>query len=58
MLQEGFVGEGQIFTLVDRPSPQWTIQKCNQVIHAKPQDFEEIRELSQCEFLAPGMRAR
>ena len=57
VLQEGFVEEGQTFTLVDRPSPQWTIRKCNQVIHAKPQDFEEIRELSQCEFLAPGMRA-
>ncbi|MFL6556349.1 MAG: MOSC domain-containing protein, partial [Bacillus sp. (in: firmicutes)] len=56
VLTEGFVEEGQTFTLVDRPYPQWTIQKCNQIIHAKKQNMEEMRELSQCEFLAPGMR--
>ena len=57
VLTEGIVEEGQTFTLVDRSYPQWTILKCNQVIHAKQQNFEEIRELSQCELLAPSMRA-
>jgi MOSC domain-containing protein YiiM len=57
VLTEGNVEAGQAFSLIDRPYPQWTIQKCNQVIHAKRQKFEEIRELSQCELLAPGMRA-
>lgn len=56
VLTEGFVEEGQTFTLVDRPYPQWTIQKCNQIIHAKKQNIEEMRELSQCELLASGMR--
>jgi MOSC domain-containing protein YiiM len=56
VLKEGSVEKGQSFTLVDRPFPQWTIQKCNQIIHAKQQNFEELRELSQCELLAPGMR--
>ncbi|MEH7482231.1 MOSC domain-containing protein [Neobacillus drentensis] len=56
VLTEGFVEEGQTFTLVDRPYPQWTIQKCNQIIHAKKQNMVEMRELSQCELLAPGMR--
>lgn len=57
VLTEGIVEEGQTFTLVDRSYPQWTIQKCNHVIHAKQQNFEEIRELSKCELLAPSMRA-
>jgi MOSC domain-containing protein YiiM len=56
VLKEGSVEKGQSFTLVDRPYPQWTIQKCNQIIHAEQQNFEELRELSQCELLAPGMR--
>lgn len=57
VLTEGNVEARQAFTLVDRPHPEWTIQKCNQVIHAKKQNFEEIRQLAQCELLAPGMRA-
>jgi MOSC domain-containing protein YiiM len=56
VLKEGFIEEGQTFSLVERPFPQWTIQKCNQVIHAKQQNFEEVRELSQCKLLAPSMR--
>ncbi|MEH7308248.1 MOSC domain-containing protein [Neobacillus drentensis] len=56
VLKEGYIENGQTFTLVDRSYPQWTIQKCNQVIHAKEQNFEDIYELSQCELLAPGMR--
>jgi MOSC domain-containing protein YiiM len=56
VLKEGLVEKGQAFTLVKRPCPQWTIQKCNLVIHAKQQNFEEVHQLSQCELLAPGMR--
>ncbi|MBV7506649.1 MOSC domain-containing protein [Bacillus sp. sid0103] len=56
VLKEGYIEKGQTFTLVDRSYPQWTIQKCNQVIHAKEQNFEDIFELSKCELLAPGMR--
>lgn len=57
VLQEGYVEAGQTFTLLDRPYPQWTIHKCNQIIHAKEQNFEEMKELADCEMLAPGMRA-
>jgi MOSC domain-containing protein YiiM len=56
VLTEGFVEEGQKFTLIDRTFPQWTIQTCNQVIHAKEPNFEEVRKLSQCKLLAPSMR--
>lgn len=56
VLKEGFVEAGQSFTLLERPYPQWTIQKCNEIIHARKPNFEEMRELAQCELLAPGLR--
>ncbi|MFZ7942926.1 MOSC domain-containing protein [Neobacillus sp. 19] len=56
VVEEGNVESGQTFTLLDRPFPQWTIKRCNQIIHAKPLDFSEMRELAQCQLLAPGMR--
>ncbi|ETI70754.1 MOSC domain-containing protein [Neobacillus vireti] len=57
VLKEGYVKDGQTFTLVDRPYPQWTVQKCNQIIHSRQQNLVEMRELAYCELLAPGMRA-
>ena len=57
VLKEGHVEEGQTFTLIDRPCPQWTIQKCNEIIHAKKPDFQLMRELAECEFIAPRLRA-
>ncbi|CRK82083.1 MOSC domain-containing protein [Neobacillus massiliamazoniensis] len=56
VLQEGFVEEGQTFTLVERPFLQWTVERCNQIIHSKNQDFEAMQELSECELLAPKFR--
>jgi MOSC domain-containing protein YiiM len=57
VLKEGLVEAGQTMTLLERPYPKWTIQKCNEVLHGKEPNFEEMQELSQCELLAPGMRA-
>ncbi|MBI0578713.1 MOSC domain-containing protein [Neobacillus cucumis] len=57
VLKEGLVEAGQSFTLIERPYPQWTISRCNEVIHAKQQNFADLRELAQCELLAPGLRA-
>lgn len=56
VLQEGFVEAGQSFTLLDRPYPQWTIQKCNEVLHSKNPDYKDMEKLSQCELLTPKMR--
>lgn len=56
VLQEGYIEEGQTFTILDRPYPHWTIQKCNQILHGKQQNFIEMQELAGCELLAPGMR--
>ncbi len=57
VLKEGAVEEGQTFILIERPYPQWTIQKCNEIIHTKEPNLELMRELAECELLAPGLRA-
>jgi MOSC domain-containing protein YiiM len=56
VLNEGLVEEGQSVTLLERPCPHWTIQTCNEILHGQKQDFEKMKELAACEFLAPGMR--
>ncbi|PLS03099.1 MOSC domain-containing protein [Neobacillus cucumis] len=56
VLKEGLVEEGQALTLLERPYPQWTIQKCNEIIHGQKQDFGEMKELAACELLAPSMK--
>ncbi|MCL6573372.1 MAG: MOSC domain-containing protein [Bacillus sp. (in: Bacteria)] len=57
VLKEGLVEQGQVVTLVDRPYPQWTIEKCNQIIHATKPDFFVMSELAKCDLLAPKLRA-
>ena len=43
VLQEGHVEEGQTFTLVDRPAPEWTIEQCNNVMHFAKEEFGKSR---------------
>ncbi|GHI00819.1 MOSC domain-containing protein [Neobacillus kokaensis] len=57
VLQEGSVEEGQTFSLLERPYPQWTIQKCNEIIHAKNLNLELMKELASCKLLALKLRA-
>lgn len=52
VLQEGHVEEGQTFTLVDRPAPEWTIEQCNNVMHFAKEDLGKAALLAKCEWLA------
>lgn len=56
VLKEGNVEEGQTFTLVDRLFPQWTIQRCNEIMHVEKQNLELASKLAQCDLLAPNWR--
>ena len=56
VVKEGMVEEGQVFKLLHRPYPQWTIERCNQIIHAQAPNFAEMKELALCELLAPILR--
>jgi len=52
VLQEGRVEAGQSFKLIERPSPQWTIKECNNIMHVEKNNMEKSTKLSQCEWLA------
>ncbi|MRG86758.1 MOSC domain-containing protein [Salinibacillus xinjiangensis] len=56
VLHEGFVHEKLELTLLERPYPQWTIAKCNEVMHEKKDDLKLAEELISCEFLAENWK--
>lgn len=56
VLKEGYVEEGQVLTLIDRPHPKWTIQKCNEVMHVDQKNLAAAKELAECELLAVNWR--
>ncbi len=52
VLQEGYVEAGDALTLIERPYPEWTITKANEVMHTHKQDIEAATKLASCEYLA------
>lgn len=52
VLQEGYVEGGVSMELLERPYPEWTIEKCNEVMHKKKDDLELTASLLACEALA------
>lgn len=56
VLKEGKIEAGLPIVLIDRPYPQWTIEKCNEILHAKTPNIEEMRALAACEYLVPKLR--
>ncbi|MCM3585719.1 MOSC domain-containing protein [Mesobacillus maritimus] len=56
VLKEGLVQGETELTLLDRPYPQWTIAKCNEVMHVKTDDLTLANELYACKFLAESWK--
>ncbi len=52
VLEEGYIEGGSAMNLLDRPYPQWTIAKCNEVMHEKKEDLELAKSLLACDALA------
>jgi MOSC domain-containing protein YiiM len=57
ILKEGYVQGGIELTLLERPYPEWTIAKCNEVMYEKKDDLLLAKELASCEFLAENWKA-
>jgi MOSC domain-containing protein YiiM len=55
-LKLGFLEHGMGLALVDRPCPDWSIQKANQVMHFQKNDPQANWELSQCPALSIAWR--
>ena len=52
VLKEGYIEANQTLTLKERPFPQWTIARANQVMHHDKKDKESAAELASCPLLA------
>lgn len=48
VLKEGWVEASVDLILVERPYPQWTIAKANEVMHQRKQDWAAALALSEC----------
>jgi len=52
VLREGEVAAGDILTLTERPHPEWTVERANQVMHVQKTNRELTLELAACPALA------
>ena len=52
VLTEGHVEAGDVMTLLERPYPEWTIERANQVMHVAKTNRELSLELADCPALA------
>lgn len=52
----GWIEAGQALTLVDRPYPQWTIERAAAVRWRGTPGSEDLRLLAECPALIPGWR--
>ncbi|MFC5464995.1 MOSC domain-containing protein [Lederbergia graminis] len=56
VIEEGYVEAGQSLRLLNRPFPDWTIARCNEIMHVEKDDLELARNLGDCELLAENWR--
>ena len=56
VLKTGTIYQGDTITLVDRPQPEWTLEKANQVMHHQKKDPEAARELASVEQLSESWK--
>ena len=56
VLNEGSIAPGESFTLAERPHPDWTIDKANQVMHREKHDLDAAAALAALPELAQSWR--
>lgn len=54
--EEGWVEAGQPLALLERPHPEWTIARANEVMHQARHDRENARRLAACPALSASWR--
>ncbi len=56
VLRHGDVRAGDALTLVERFFPQWTIARCNEIMHHQKADAHAARELAGCDLLSTSWK--
>lgn len=56
VLRHGHVRAGDSLSLIERPFPEWTIARCNEIMHHAKDDSEAARILSECPLLSASWK--
>lgn len=56
VIQEGKVNSGECIELLERPCPEWTLAKANDIMHRRINDKSLRLELSKCPHLSASWR--
>ena len=56
VLHHGHVQSGDVLELIERPFPDWTIERCNQVMHHLLDDADSARSLAECPLLSSSWK--
>lgn len=56
VVKEGLVKEHDTIQLIERAYPEWTIARCNEVMHEKKDDMGAAAKLAACEYLAQNWK--
>ena len=56
VLREGTVEPGVDVTLRDRPFPEWTVGRANQIMHHELNNRQAAADLANCPLLSPSWR--
>lgn len=56
VLHHGLVRPDDTLTLLERPFPQWTLARCNEIMHHRKDDTAAARELAECPLLSASWK--
>ncbi len=56
VLKEAQVSAPDVVELIDRPYPQWTIDRVNQIMYRDKRDWQAAYDLSQCSALSESWK--
>lgn len=56
VLHHGLVAAGDRLTLLERHHPEWSIARCNEVMHHQKADHEAARALAECSLLSASWK--
>lgn len=56
VIRHGHVKSGDVLELLERPFPQWSIARCNEIMHHTKDDADAARELAGCPLLSSSWK--